>query len=125
LAPRRDRHDGEHPLLEVSGNIAQEEVGAWRQVDAARLGTAWIDVLAVANQGDAGALFLDIARGIGRVGGRSEVALEHQKLVRSRAVVHDREVRLARLDRTGDDYLPFSEADGLGANRRERTRRGA
>jgi hypothetical protein len=34
---RGNRHDREHALLEVTGNVAHEEVLARREVDAARL----------------------------------------------------------------------------------------
>lgn len=32
-----DRHDREHPLLEMTGDVADEEVLAWREVDGACL----------------------------------------------------------------------------------------
>src|SRR5690348_791310 len=63
---RRDGHDGEHSLLEVSGNVAHEEVLARREVDRPCLRATWIDVVAVADQRDPGSVFHDVARGVRR-----------------------------------------------------------
>jgi hypothetical protein len=104
-------------LLEVTRDIADKEVLAWREVDAAGLCARRIDVVAVADQLDAGALLFDVAGGIRRIRGGFEVALEYEKLVRRDARVRDRKIRLAGLDRAGNRDLPLGEADGHAGRR--------
>src|SRR6516162_8485671 len=76
---RRDREFREHAGLEVTGDVADEEIGAGLcQIHRSRLRLAGIDVVAVADEVDARSVLDDVAVLVDRVLGRREVALEDQ-----------------------------------------------
>src|SRR5581483_10549857 len=104
-SPARGSTDGdlgEHPGLEVPGEVAHEEVLAGRrQVDGAILRCARVDVVPVAHLGDAGALLDDVACGVDWVRGGGQIAPEHQQLMGNGATVGNDDRVLTGRERRG------------------------
>src|SRR5689334_11574825 len=99
------RERAEHPTLEVTRDVANEEVRARGQIDGPHLRARRIDVVAVTEQVDASALFLDVSVRVGWVLVRSERTLEDEQLVRYGAKVRDRECGLSGLQGVRSDDL--------------------
>src|SRR5450755_1438108 len=92
---RRYGDDREHTCLEVARDVAEEEIGAGLgEIDGSRLCLPGVNVVAVADEGDARAVLDDVAVLIDREGRRGKVALEDQQLVLDGPDVRDREVHL-------------------------------
>src|SRR5205823_8819619 len=71
----------EHAGLEVTGQVAHEQVGAGLgQVNGAGLALAGVEVVAVGHLCDAGSVLVDVAV-VERIGGGVKVASEYQQLV--------------------------------------------
>src|SRR5205823_5612946 len=76
---RRYGDDREHACLEVARDIADEEIGAGLcQIGGSCLCLPRVDVVAVADEGDARAVLDDVAVLIDRETRRGEIALEDQ-----------------------------------------------
>src|SRR6478672_5453862 len=107
---RRYRDDRVHARLEVARDVAEEEVGAGLgEIDRSRLRLPRVDVVAVADEGDAGAVLDDVAVLVDREGRRGKVALEDQQLVLDGPEVRGLEVDRAGLDRAGHGDVPLAQ----------------